>query len=89
MADLQDLLRGNIRAIDPDVLVISEEYSGWQDSRRRIDLLGLDRKGNGVVIELKPTSDGGHMDLDLQAIRYAAMALAMKFEEVVEIFERC
>ena len=70
-ADLQRLLRSNIEVVSPDTLVISEEFGEWEDSRRRIDLLGLDRDANLVVIELKRTEDGGHMEL--QAIRYAGM----------------
>lgn len=61
--DIQRLLRENIEAIVPDVYVLAEEFGDWEDSRRRIDLLGLDRNGNVVVIELKRTEDGGHMDL--------------------------
>jgi hypothetical protein len=83
-ADLQRLLRGNIEVISPDTLVICEEFGDWEDSRRRIDLLGLDRDANLVVIELKRTEDGGHMEL--QAIRYAAMVSTLTFEKVVEIF---
>lgn len=82
--DLQDVLRNNIEAVAPDVLVISEEYTGWQDSKRRIDLLGIDRDGNLVVFELKRTNDGGHMDL--QAIRYAAMVSALTFDEIVDLY---
>lgn len=84
--DLQDVLRNNIGAVAPDVMIISEEYSGWQDSKRRIDLLGIDREGNLVVFELKRTNDGGHMDL--QAIRYAAMVSALTFEEIVDLYEQ-
>ena len=51
--DLQRLLRVQISEILPDVLIISEEFGEWDDSRRRIDLLGLDRRANLVVIELK------------------------------------
>jgi len=69
--DLQQLLRDQVEVIGPDVLVISEEFGGWEDSKRRIDLLGIDRDANLVVIELKRTEDGGHMEL--QAIRYAAI----------------
>jgi hypothetical protein len=81
---LQRLLRSNIDVISPDTLVISEEFGEWEDSRRRIDLLGLDRDANLVVIELKRTEDGGHMEL--QAIRYAAMVSTMTFEKVIDVF---
>jgi hypothetical protein len=83
-ADLQRLLRANIQVISPDTLVISEEFGEWEESRRRIDLLGLDRDANLVVIELKRSDDGGHMEL--QAIRYAAMVSTLTFEKVVEVF---
>jgi RecB family endonuclease NucS len=43
--------------------VIAEEYGLSEDSRRRIDLLALDRSGTLVVIELKRTDDGGDMEL--------------------------
>lgn len=84
--DLQRLLKSAIHVVSPDTLVIAEEYSDWEDSRRRIDLLGLDTDGSLVVIELKRTEDGGHMDL--QAIRYAAMISTMSFERVVEAYSK-
>src|SRR5262245_14735934 len=83
-ADLQRLLRSDVEVVSSDTLVISEEFGDWEDSRRRIDLLGLDRDANLVVIELKRTEDGGHMEL--QAIRYAAMVSTLTFEKVVEVF---
>ena len=83
-ADLQRLLRANVDVISPDTLVIAEEFGEWEDSRRRIDLLGIDKAANLVVIELKRTEDGGHMEL--QAIRYAAMVSTMTFERAVEVF---
>ena len=67
--DLQRLLREQIDIVSPETLVIGEEFGDWEDSRRRIDLLGLDKEANLVVIELKRTDDGGHMEL--QALRYA------------------
>lgn len=80
--DLQKLLRSHIQAIAPDVYVLAEEYGEWEDSRRRIDLLCIDKDANLVVIELKRTEDGGHMEL--QAIRYAAMVSTMTFARAVE-----
>lgn len=83
--DLQRLLKHQIDIISPGTLVVSEEFSDWEDSRRRIDLLGIDGAANLVVIELKRTEDGGHMEL--QAIRYAAMVSTLSFERIVQMYK--
>ncbi|HZQ44478.1 MAG TPA: hypothetical protein VFA99_14580 [Acidobacteriaceae bacterium] len=79
--DLQRLLKGSISVLGEELLVIAEEFSEWEDSKRRVDLLALDRSGALVVIELKRTEDGGHMEL--QAVRYAAMISTMGFQQTV------
>lgn len=84
--DLQRLLRHRIDVLGDDLLVIAEEFGEWEDSNRRIDLLCVDRQANLVVVELKRTEDGGHMDL--QGIRYAAMVSPMTFSDMVETFAR-
>jgi hypothetical protein len=84
--DLQRLLQAHIQAIDPNVLVISEEFGEWDESSRRIDLLAVDREANLVVIELKRTDDGGHMEL--QAIRYAAMLANMTWDHAIAVFKK-
>ena len=61
--DLQRHLRDRIEIIAPGTLVISEEFGDWDDSKRRIDLLAIDESANLVVIELKRSDDGGHMEL--------------------------
>jgi hypothetical protein len=81
--DLQRLLRTQIEVLGPDLYVLTEEFGDWEDSKRRIDLLALDSDANLVVIELKRTQDGGHMEL--QAIRYASMVSTMTFERAVQI----
>jgi RecB family endonuclease NucS len=70
-SDIQRLLRTQIDVIGEDLYVLTEEFSEWDESKRRIDLLAIDANANLVVIEIKRTTDGGHMEL--QAIRYAAM----------------
>ncbi len=80
--DLQVLLKLRPEVISPDTLIVGEEFSDWEGSQKRIDLLGIDKKANLVVIELKRTADGGYMDL--QAIRYSAMISAMTFDMLVE-----
>ena len=80
-ADLQRLLRRSIEHISPDTMIVAEEFGSWDVSLRRIDLLGLDKDRRLVVIELKRSDDGGHMEL--QALRYAAMVSSMTFAQAV------
>lgn len=84
--DIQRLLRDNIAVLGEPLFVIAEEFGEWLDSLRRIDLLCLDCDANLVVVELKRTEDGGHMEL--QALRYAAMISAMTFQQLVETHAR-
>lgn len=66
--------------------MIAEEFSEWEESSRRIDLLCLDQRARLVVGEIKRTEDGGHMEL--QAIRYAAMVSAMTLEQLISAHAR-
>ena len=84
-ADLQRLLRDQPEVLEEGLLIISEEFGNWQDSNRRIDLLGLDGDGRLVVVELKRGETGGHMDL--QAIRYAAMVANMTLKQALDAFQ--
>ena len=80
--NLQDLLQAKPEAIEPEMFIVRAEHTYWEDSGRRIDLLGLDRKRNIVVVELK--RDKGQF-MDLQAIRYAALVSTMTFKDLVEV----
>ena len=84
--DLQRMLREQIGVLDERLMVIAEEFGDWLDSARRIDLLCIDAEANLVVVELKRTDDGGHMEL--QALRYAAMVSSMTFDQLVDTFAR-
>lgn len=84
--DIQKILCENIQVLGERLLVISEEFGGWIDSSRRVDILCLDSEANLVVVEIKRTEDGGHMEL--QALRYAAMISAMTFDQLVDVYAR-
>lgn len=84
--DLQAMLRNHVAAIDANLLVVAEEFSNWQDSLRRVDLLALDKNANLVVIELKRVEEGGHMEL--QALRYAAMLSTVDFTQLVDAYTK-
>ena len=82
--DLQQMLKSQIDAISPDTLIVSEEFGDWEDRKNRIDLLGIDKNADLVVVELKRTTDGGYMDL--QALRYAAMISTLTFDKLVDTY---
>lgn len=82
--DLQQMLKSQIDAISPETLIVSEEFGDWEDRKNRIDLLGIDKNADLVVIELKRTTDGGYMDL--QALRYAAMISTLTFDKLVDTY---
>jgi len=84
--DLQKYLVNSIDVVEEGLFVLCTEFRGWEDSNRSIDILCLDKNGNLVVIELKRTEDGGHMDL--QAIRYAAMVANMTFDQANEEYSK-
>ena len=80
--DLQRLLRDQPDVLEDGLFVVAEEFSNWEESGRSIDLLALDQLGGLVVIELKRTQSGDHMEL--QAIRYASMVANMTLEQVID-----
>jgi hypothetical protein len=84
--DLQKFIINSINAIEIDLFVLSSEFGDWEDSRRKIDILCIDKNANIVVVELKRTEDGGHMEL--QSIRYASMVANMTFEKAVKAHQR-
>ncbi|MBL8430042.1 MAG: DUF91 domain-containing protein [Dechloromonas sp.] len=81
--NLQQWIKKNISVLGEDLLVIAEEFSQW-DSSKRLDLLAVDQTGNLVIIELKRDESGAHAEL--QALRYAAMASTMRFSQAVQTF---
>lgn len=83
---LQAAIKQQIDVIAPNCVVISEEFSEWSGSQRRIDLLAIDKEGNLVVIELKRNETGEHMEL--QALRYAAMVSTLTFSRATEIYQK-
>lgn len=82
----QTLVKAEHSPLGDGLKLICDEFSDWEDSSRRIDLLCIDKEARIAVIELKRTEDGGHMEL--QAIRYAAMISSMTLEQAITAHAR-
>ena len=68
--DIQEWIAANPRILDPDLLLIGKEFSGFDRTSERLDLLAVDSDGRLVVIELKRDDTGA--DAHWQAIKYAS-----------------
>ena len=80
-SEMQEKLLARPEILEEGLLILAKEYSDWEESNRRIDLLALDEKGRLVVVELKRSDQQSLMDL--QAIRYAAMVANMTWDRMV------
>ncbi len=83
---LQKFLMADVSPLGEDLMVLAEEFGEWDDARRRIDVLCLDKQSRLVVIEIKRGEDGGHMEH--QAIRYAAMVSSMTPDQAIAAYAK-
>lgn len=74
---LQEWIVSHPEILGDDVMIVTIEFGTWishsgSSERDRLDVLGLDSNGRLVVVELK--RDAAPETVDMQAIKYAAMA---------------
>lgn len=81
-SEVRDLVASNLGMFFPGLKTISTEFSRWEDSARRLDILATDADLNLYVMEFKRDSDGAHAEL--QALRYAAMLSVCDFNDLVQ-----
>lgn len=80
--EVRDLVAVNIGKFFPGLMTIATEFSRWEDSTRRLDILAIDGDRNLYVIEFKRDNDAAHAEL--QAIRYAAMLSVCDVNDLVQ-----
>jgi alkylated DNA nucleotide flippase Atl1 len=78
-------LRRNPDLLGEEFRVIASQFSGFDRTRDRPDLLALDRTGKLVVIEIKRDDSGSGQDL--QALRYAAYIATLQADDVVRLYQ--
>jgi hypothetical protein len=66
-------------------LIIQKEFSGFDETNERLDLLALDKNGSLVVIENKLDDSG--RDVTWQALKYASYCSNLTKENVIEIYQ--
>ena len=81
--DIQEWVAANPSILGEDLLIIGKEFSGFDRTNERLDLLAVDADGTLVVIELKRDHSGS--DAHWQAIKYASYFRQAKQEDIVRM----
>lgn len=79
--DIQEWVADNPGILGDDLLIIGKEFSGFDLTNERLDLLAVDRDGRLVIIELKRDDSGA--DAHWQAIKYASYFTRTTEEQIV------
>lgn len=81
--DIQEWVAANPSILGEDLLFIGKEFSGFDRTRERPDLLAIDSAGCLVVVELKRDDSG--TDVHWQAIKYASYLRDANAGDIVEM----
>lgn len=80
--DLQEWILHDPTLLGEDLLIITSEFSGFDRTAERLDVLAIDKEGVLTVVELKRSAIG--TAAELQALRYAAYCSTMSLKDVTE-----
>lgn len=82
---LQEWIRKNPDILGEKLLIIQKEFSGFDDTRERLDLLAIDKSGNLVIIENKLDDSG--RDVVWQSLKYASYCSGLTKNEIKNIYQ--
>lgn len=82
---LQEWICKNTNILGERLLIIQKEFSGFDDTKERLDLLGVDEKGNLVIIENKLDDSG--RDVVWQSLKYASYCSSLTKNDIRTIYQ--
>ena len=80
---IQEWVAANPGILGEDLLIIGKEFSGFDRTNERLDLLAVDADGKLVVIELKRDDTGA--DVHWQAIKYASYLCRASPTDIIDM----
>ena len=81
--DIQEWIVANPEILGDDLLIIAKEFSDFDRTSERLDLLAIDRDGKLAIIELKRDHSG--VDTHWQAIKYASYLRRATHEDILRM----
>lgn len=83
---LQIWIEKNALSLGEELLFIQKEFSEFDDTNERLDLLALDKNGDLVIIENKLDDSG--RDVTWQALKYASYCSTLSKHQILEIYQK-
>tara|TARA_R110001592_G_scaffold363341_1_gene684405 strand:+ start:18680 stop:19813 length:1134 start_codon:yes stop_codon:yes gene_type:complete len=83
---LQEWIAKQPDVLGEDFLIIQKEFSGFDDTQERLDLLALDKQGALVIIENKLDDSG--KDVTWQALKYASYCSGLSKDNITKIYQQ-
>ena len=81
--DIQEWVADNPGILGDELLIIGKEFSGFDRTNERLDLLAVDFTGRLVVVELKRDDSGA--DAHWQAIKYASYLKRASADTIIRV----
>jgi hypothetical protein len=82
---LQEWIAMHPSSLGEDLLIIQKEFSGFDKTQERLDLLALDKQGSLVVIENKLDDSG--RDVVWQSLKYASYRSGLSVANIKAIYQ--
>ena len=83
---LQEWIAKQPDVLGEDLLIIQKEFSGFDDTQERLDLLAMDKQGALVIIENKLDDSG--KDVTWQAMKYASYCSGLSKANITKIYQQ-
>lgn len=83
---IQEWVAANPTILGNDLLIIGKEFSDFDRTNERLDLLAVDADGKLVIIELKRDDSGA--DVHWQAIKYASYFARATATDIINLLSR-
>src|ERR1051326_4470896 len=83
---LQEWIAHEPEALGEELLVIQKEFAGFDDTKERLDLLALDKRGALVIIENKLDDSG--RDVVWQCLKYASYCSGLTKVNIAGVYQQ-